>query len=89
MFKHCSDILYIHTRPFSKMVQFEKIYMKYIQLLFPHQKTLFDQKTKDIYLIYIFNIAMFLKTGIYIYIYFTFSKISISTCLGCLGLANK
>ena len=50
------------------MVQFEKIYMKYIQLLFPHQKTLFDQKTKDIYLIYIFNIAMFLKTGIYIYI---------------------
>lgn len=42
--------------------------MKYIQLLFPHQKTLFDQKTKDIYLIYIFNIAMFLKTGIYIYI---------------------
>ena len=82
-----AQIFYIYTHAhFQKWCNLKK-YMKYIQLLFPHQKTLFDQKTKDIYLIYIFNIAMFLKTGIYIY--FTFSKISISTCLGCLGLANK
>ena len=39
----------------------------YIPFLFSQKNTLFDKKTKDIYLIYIFNVATFFKTGFYIH----------------------
>ena len=63
--------MYIYLHAVFKNVANLKIYLKYLYLLIPHQKeTLFDMKTKDVYWIYIFNVAKFLETVfIYIYIY--------------------
>ena len=64
--------IYIHTfiYPFSKTLQLKKKRMIYIHLLFSHQKvSLFDEKQKVCIFHMYFQIATFLKTGVYIYIY--------------------
>ena len=55
--------------------------MKYIYLLFNFSPkvSLFDKKTKGMYIFYVyFQIATFLKAGVYIYIYiYTYTYVSI------------
>ena len=63
--------IYMYIHPFSKRLQFEKK-MKYIYLLFNFSPkvSLFHKKTKGMYIFYVyFQIATFLKAGVYIYIY--------------------
>ena len=61
--------MYIYTR-FQKHCNLKNIYT-YIHLLSSQRENKrINMKTKGIYIcIYIFQVAMFLKTGVYIYIY--------------------
>ena len=64
--KICMKYIDISFVLFSKSVPFlKRVYTRF------KKGTLFENKTKDIsiYFIHIFNVAMFLKTGVYIYIY--------------------
>ena len=65
--------IYIYTYiyiPVFKNVAIKKKRMIYIHLFFFHQKvSLFDEKQKVCIFHMYFQIATFLKTGVYIYIY--------------------
>lgn len=55
---------------------------------FPIPKRHFDKKTKNIYSIYIFKVAMFLKTGVDIYTYISLVNFPPRTKICGNGLFN-